>query len=211
VRPLQKPVLLVIDMQNDILRGRLASPDVVRQLPPALDAIGRLVDSAHSSGVPLVYSRIAFRPGHVDANPTSPARLMGYGLLDGDWGAEIIDELQPGPSDYIVTKKRASAFFGTDLDILLRGLEAQTLIVTGGTTNRAVESTVRDAHAHDYHSIVVSDATVGMSPELHAGSLISIADFFGEIASADEVVAALPAPAPPATPIAGVGTNLGQE
>jgi ureidoacrylate peracid hydrolase len=191
VKALESPAVLVVDMQNDIVKGRLAAPAVVDRAPDVVAQIARVLEAARAAGTPIIFSRIAFRPGHVDANPESPARRLGYGLLEGDWGADIIDELRPMPGDHVVTKKRASAFFGTDLAILLRGLDAGSLVVTGGTTNRAVESTIRDAHAHDYHAIVVSDATIGVSPELHEGALRSIADFFGEVATAAEVVAAM--------------------
>jgi nicotinamidase-related amidase len=200
VRPLDAPAVVTVDMQYDILKGRLAAPAVVPHVPAVVERINAVLLAARGAGVPVIYSRIAFRQGHVDANPTSPARRLGYGLLEGDSGARIIDELRPAARDHLVTKRRTSVFFGTDFDILLRGLGIRTLIVTGATTNRAVESTIRDAHAHDYHAIVVSDATIGVSPELHEGSLRSIADFFGEVSSADEIVAALNAMIPAAMP-----------
>ena len=184
------PAVVVIDMQNDILKGKLAPANMKAAFEQAIGNCSRLLEAARRHDVPVVFTRIAFRPGYVDANPHSPARKLGLLLVD-TWGTEIVDELKPRRDEIIITKKRSSAFFGSDLEIVLRGLGAKSLILCGGATNRAVESTARDAHAYDYDVLVVGDAASAMAPEFHEPSLRSMAEFFGRIYSTDEIVEAL--------------------
>jgi nicotinamidase-related amidase len=188
---IERPVLVLIDLQNDILKGKLASPGSDRHFGPMIANSQRLLEAARAKDVPVVFTRIAFRPGYVDANPHSPARKAGDLLLIDTWGGEIIDEVAPLPTEPVITKKRTSAFFASDLEIVLRGLRAESLILCGGATNRAVESTARDAHAYDYEVYVVSDACQAMKPEFHDASLRSMAEFFGGVYTTDEILEAL--------------------
>lgn len=190
---LERPALLLIDLENDIVKGKLAPPDAAQTFGPAIANCRRLLDAARARGVPVVFTRIAFRPGYADANPHSPARRLGNVLLVDTWGTEIVDELRPLPTEIVITKKRASAFFGSELDLVLRGLGVRSVVLAGGATNRAVESTARDAHAYDYEVVVVGDACAAMKPEFHEPSLRSIAEFFGSVCTTDEVLAGLAA------------------
>lgn len=183
----QGVALLVVDMQNEIVKGRLAKPENVERYAGVAQTIGDLLNSARSRRIPIVYTRVCFRPSYVDAHPHSPA-IRVQALKTGEWSAEIVDELKPAPEDVIVDKRRSGAFYGTDLEIVLRNLEVRTLIVTGLATNRAVESTVREAHSRDLECVVVSDATAAGSEELHLNALRSIADWFGKVMSASEIV-----------------------
>jgi len=88
--------------------------------------------------------------------------------VDGSWGAEILDGLGRLADDAVITKKRSSAFFSTDLDLVLRGLGVERLIVGGTSTNWAIESTVRDGDSRDYEMVVVREATGARIRELHA-------------------------------------------
>jgi nicotinamidase-related amidase len=188
---LERPALLLVDLENDIVKGRLAPADAERTFGPVLANCRRLLDAARAGGVQAIFTRVAFRPGYADANPHSPARKLGDLLLVDTWGTEIVEELRPLPGETLITKKRSSAFFGSELEIVLRGLGVRSLILTGGATNRAVESTARDAHAYDYEVLVVADACAATKPELHEASLRSMADFFGSVYTTDEVLAAL--------------------
>jgi nicotinamidase-related amidase len=109
-------------------------------------------------------------------------------LVVGWWGAKLYEGLGRDPSDIVVTKKRPSAFFATDLDIVLRGLGITEVVVCGVSTNWAVESTVRDAHSHDYEVVVVADATGTAAADLHAPSLRSMAAVFARLATTAELV-----------------------
>ncbi len=78
-------------------------------------------------------------------------------------------------------KRRTGAFYMTDLELVLRGMGVTTLIVTGMSTARAVESTVREAHNRDYGCVVVSDACLADTPQLHEHALESMGDWFATI------------------------------
>src|SRR5690348_6298405 len=141
--------VLLIDLQNETLHpeGKLAG-DFPAKAEPLFAAVRQLTAWAHQRQIPVIWVRLAFRPGHFDAVRDSMSRTRGT-LLDGSWGAELFDGLGREPHDVVVTKKRPSGFFNTDLNIVLRGLGVDRLIVGGVSTNWAVESTVRDAHSYD--------------------------------------------------------------
>lgn len=175
--------LLVLDMQNDIMGFQPKET-----LPGVIGVIGQLVHAAREAGVPVIYTRVAFRPTYLDALPQLPA-LKQYRMLDETQpGSAIIDELAPQPSDVVVLKRRVSAFYNTDLDLVLRALGIGTLIYTGISTDRVVESTARAASDRDYRNIVVSDGCAAATPERHRAALDSIADFFGEVATSQAVL-----------------------
>ena len=80
----------------------------------------------------------------------------------------------PIKGEYLISKRRYSSFFGTDLEILLKGLHVDTLYLIGGLTDVCIHYTAVDAHQHDYHIKVVTDAVAGSSQEAHAYALRAI-------------------------------------
>jgi nicotinamidase-related amidase len=112
--------------------------------------------------------------------------------VDGTWGAELVDGLGRLDSDIVVTKKRPSAFFGTDLNFVLKGLGVDRLIVAGTSTNWAVESTIRDADSLDYEIVVPREATGARMGDLHEAALRSIASRYGVIKSLHDVLSNAP-------------------
>jgi nicotinamidase-related amidase len=181
--------LLVVDVQNELFHpdGALAG-DFPARAAPMLDALRRLVTWAHEHATPVVWLRLAFRPGHFDAVRDSMSRRRGT-LVDGSWGAELLDGLGRLPTDVVVTKKRPSGFFQSELALVLRGLGVDRLVVAGGSTNWAVESTVRDAHSHDFDVVVVRQAVATPFEELHEPSLRSMGSVFARVADLDDVLA----------------------
>ena len=94
----------------------------------------------------------------------------------------------PEPEDIILPKHRYSAFIGTPLDGILRANEIRTLILTGVATNVCVESTARDGFMMDYHIVVPSDLTAGVSDEAKKMSLYNIGTFFGEVVESGRIL-----------------------
>ncbi len=80
----------------------------------------------------------------------------------------------PIEGEYLITKRRYSAFFGTDLEILLKGLHVDTLYLIGGLTDVCIHYTAVDAHQRDYHIRVVTDAVAGSSEDAHRYALKAI-------------------------------------
>lgn len=177
--------LLILDMQNDILAFHQRDHHVEE----VIRTIKGLADWAHASNVPVIYSRVAFRPSYVDALPGMPIIKERHMLDETQRGSAIIDELKPEENDTVVVKRRIGVFYNTDLEVVLRSMRAQTLLFTGMSTSRVVESTVREAQNRDFKNIVISDGCAATSPELHENSLRSMADFFAEIMTAAEAKA----------------------
>src|SRR5205085_10015653 len=92
-------------------------------------------------------------------------------LLEGDRSSELVDELAPRADEYVITKRRYSCFFGTDLEILLKGLKVDTLLLLGGLTDVCVHYTFVDAHQHDYFVRVIEDCCGGSSRSRHEAAL----------------------------------------
>jgi ureidoacrylate peracid hydrolase len=191
----RRACLVVVDMQNDFCDPHGAIHMAYRLDISASSAIlprvCALIDTAHRAQVPVVFTRMVN-----DATTESPA-FRGRRLVDsgpqicrtGSWGAALW-KLEPGPSDLVVDKHRHSAFHGTDLDLRLRSLQRESVVLTGVNTNVCVEATARDACALDYWTLVVADATGAYTPEEHASGLHNIGTYFGQTVDAAEVLAA---------------------
>ena len=179
---MNRVALLVIDMQYDmfVLNSRNG---------PAIEKIVNLTHWARSNEIPVIYSRVTFRPSYVDQLPFAPHIRARNLLLKSSHGSQIIEELKPTPDDIIVIKHRSSVFYATELEVLLRALGINTLLFSGFSTARAIESTVRDAHNRDIRCIVASDCCWARTPELHENALKSMADWFGEVMTSEEIKA----------------------
>ena len=156
-------VLLVMDVQRGVVE-RFADE------PGYLPRLQRAITAAHASGIPVVYVTVGFRPGHpeISARNRSFSAVASAGrFADGDPAAEIHPAVAPEPGDLVVTKRRVSAFTGSDLDVLLRGLGADTLVLTGIATSGVVLSTLRQAADLDYRLVVLEDGCLDADAEVH--------------------------------------------
>jgi nicotinamidase-related amidase len=160
--PMTEPTtaLLVMDVQPEIA-DRYHGTDVVER---AAEAVG----AARDAGVPVIFVRVAFRPGlpEVSARNRTFAALRDAGGQLGD-DSTIHPALGALPGDLIVTKRRVSAFAGSDLDVLLRALEARRLVLCGIATSGVVLSTLRAAADLDFELTVLRDACTDADPEVH--------------------------------------------
>jgi len=139
----------------------------------AMDRAPALVEAARANDVPVIFFQEAHRRDLIDFGRELDG-AEGVHLLEGDPGTEISAELGVGPDDYVIRKRRYSCFFGTELEILLKGLKADTLILVGGHTDVCVHYTFVDAHQHDYFCRVVEDVVAGSSIEAHEASLLAM-------------------------------------
>ena len=129
-----------------------------------------IIEKARECDVPTVFFQEAHRRDHIDFGRELDG-VEDVHLLEGDTGTEVADELGMRAHDYFITKRRYSCFFGTDLEILLKGLNTQTLVLIGGLTDVCVHYTFVDAHQHDYFCRVVEDCVAGSSLPAHEASL----------------------------------------
>lgn len=185
--------LLVVDMQNDFCspEGHFArnGKDVAR-LAPLPPTINRLVSAARERGVPVIYTRQTTLPGLASDTPawlyfkTRDGKTPDY-TVAGSWGAEVIAELAPEPSDPVIEKHRPSAFHETGLDALLRDLRAESVVVAGCLTQGCVMATVMDASFHDYYAVVAEDCVGSTSEEQHDNALRFLRSRYDVVPSAD--------------------------
>ena len=194
-----KSALLVVDLQNDYCHWQgaevLNGGDVTRRTA-ILPAVQRLIDAAHRASTPVIFIRTEH-----DHTTTSPAwayrrrDVRNPFCVTGTWGAEYFG-VEPGPDDLEITKHRFSAFVGTDLELRLRALGRETLIIAGVDTNVCVESTMRDGYMHDFSCVLVTDATAAGTVEEHEASCATLGRYFGWTAKTATVAAMLDTVAP---------------
>ena len=160
---MDETVLLVMDVQQGIVEHVDADPGY-------LDRLATAVTAARAAGIRVIYVTIGFRPGHPEIGASSrtfAAAAAAGRFVEGSPGTEIHPAVRPGPDDLRVTKRRVSAFTGSDLDVVLRGLGAGTLVLTGIATSGVVLSTLRQAADLDYQLVVLSDGCLDRDPEVH--------------------------------------------
>lgn len=161
--------LLVLDIQNGII-DRLGNNTTTDDY---LQRLSTTISKARDAGAKIVYVTTSFRPGYADLHPNNPstAAIKASNLfIEGDASVQIHPAVSPDSSkgDTIVNKRRVSAFAGTDLDLVLRCLEARDdLVVCGLITSGAVLSTVRQAADLDYRLTVLRDLCTDRDPKVH--------------------------------------------
>ena len=213
-----RAAVLVIDMQNDFgaSGGMFDRAGIdIRGIGAAAAATGTVLTAARDAGIPVVYLTmehpadlsnagpedgphwIKHKPLEVGAEVVAPDGSPTRTLVKDTWSTQILDELEPRPGDSVISKHRFSGFFETELNDVLRGLNARYLIVTGCTTSICVESTVRDAMFRDYTCLVLEDCTAepigsDLPRTNHEASLLNIQTLFGWVSNSAELIQALP-------------------
>jgi len=137
---------------NDFVNkgGKLYVPNSENLIP----VIKKLKETFRKMGFPVIYANDSHLP-RVDKE----LKLWGDHAIKGTWGAEVVKELEPEASDYVIEKRRYSAFFQTQLDLLLRELGVNEIFLTGVATNVCVLHTAADAFFRGYKVVVIKDAT----------------------------------------------------
>jgi biuret amidohydrolase len=212
----------------DVHRGHL-DPDVATMPVSADDArrvraaIARLLAGARAAGVPVIYVLLTYRrtdpPGLESmGNPfwqaveaaresMTPGRrsTIIHHNQEGSVQTELPPDIAAQPGDYVIrSKKRLSAFYGTDLDTLLRALGAETVVLCGINTNTCVLCTAFDAFNRDLRVVVASDGVASMYGEdLHVLGLENIRRCLGWAMPVDEIVDVFATTRTPAARIAG--------
>lgn len=131
------------------------------------------IDLARQAGVPVVWIQEVHKRSLVDIGRELDG-AEGPHCLEGDDGTEIAAWLDPQPEEFVIRKRRYSAFFGTELEIVLKAYKADTVMLVGGLTDVCIHYTAVDAHQHDYHVRVLQDCVGGSSDRAHQASLEAI-------------------------------------
>ncbi|GAA2371383.1 isochorismatase family cysteine hydrolase [Dactylosporangium salmoneum] len=158
-----RAVLLVMDYQNGIIE---------RSGGEALIGGGlAAVAAARKAGVPVMFVRVAFRAGYPEAAGSNQTfgRVVQFGdaMTQDHPATQLHPALEARPDEPVILKRRVSAFSGSDLDVLLRGAGAGTLVLAGISTSGVVLSTLRQAADLDYRLVVLADACIDPDPEVH--------------------------------------------
>jgi nicotinamidase-related amidase len=158
-----RPALLVMDYQVGVLAR---FPNASAALAATVEAVSR----CRELRVPVIWVRVAFRPGFPEIssrNMMFSALSASGGLLEGSAETEIHPDLRPRDGEVVVTKRRVSAFSGGDLSQLLAADRIDTLILAGVATSGVVLSTAREAADRDYRLIVLSDCCADGDDDVH--------------------------------------------
>ena len=186
--------LILIDMINAVAKGGNEPPyNVPPNRQAVIDNFVRLVAHCRQVGAPIIYITTYRRPDNSDA-PATVADVGGGGgvpMLEGTPAVEVIDELAPQPGDYIVVKPRFSAYYGTNMDNILKSLGTETILVGGISTQRSVEGTARDAKNRDTQCVVVSDCCTAGEEDVHEMTIKHVLPLLVRVRNTDEVIAAL--------------------
>lgn len=185
--------VILIDMINAVAKGEGPPYNIPSNRQEVIDNFVRLVAHCRQVGTPLIYITTYRRPDNADA-PRTVADVGGGGgaaMLEGTPAVEVIDELAPQPGDYIVVKPRFSAYYGTNVEGILKSLGTETILVGGISTQRSVEGTARDAKNRDTQCVVVSDCCTAGEIDVHEMTIKHVLPLLVRVRTTDEVIAAL--------------------
>ena len=171
LNPVGNVVLVVVDIQG----GGVPSAERLKPgfMPGREERNVKAVDMVsrfRAKGAPVVFIQEVHKPSLVDIGRELDGN-EGVHCIEGEQATELHPGLEPLPEEYLIKKRRYSAFFGSELDIVLKGYKAQTIILIGGMTDVCIHYTAVDAHQLDYHFRTVSDMVIGSSPKLHDAAL----------------------------------------
>ena len=198
---IRNSALIIVDMQNDFVHpdGDFATVAKLKPekkidhafLASTVPQVKRLAAEFRKAGRPVVYVAHVVKPDYSDAAfpywRTDRRRNTEF-IVEGSWGAEIIDDLTPQDGEHVVVKKGFGGFANTRLDTILRNYNVNTCVVTGVTTCVCVSTTIRGGVEHNYRMILVEDATAEIQREMHDAELKTMERLFADIKSADDVI-----------------------
>ncbi len=159
-----KTAIITLDIINDIChpRGKLARYSDRISSKNIIENINKINSWGRQKGYFIIHIKVGFHHHYLDGSTKSPifSNAKNKHALDlNQWGGQFCDSLQIKEDDIIIIKHRVSAFYGTDLDLILHANHIEKLILTGVATNNALELSAREAHDRDYEVTIVEDAT----------------------------------------------------
>lgn len=154
----------------------------------AIEPTKRLFAAARAAGLPVFYSTGDARPESKPGAVTATRRQRG--AVDAAL-YRIRPEFKPQPGDVVITKQRASAFFGTPLSAHLTQLGIRTVIMCGESTSGCLRASAVDAHSHGFHVVVVEEGCFDRSLLSHKVNLFDLHHKYADVMHVDEIVAEL--------------------
>jgi len=186
-----RPVFVVVDFQKGTdLPAEVFGMSVMAGTADRIERAERMLAAARAAGVPVVFFQEVHRRSGIDFGRELDGAEAVH-CLDGDEATELVDSLRPIEGEYHIVKRRYSGFFGTEFDILLRALNASTLVLIGGLTDVCVQYTFADAHQRDFYVRVVGDCVGGSSLARHTAALDAMEYLqAGAVRTTDEIISA---------------------
>ena len=195
---IKKTALLVIDMQNDLVKAKEEPFNAVTKMVKSKGVIGniaKVIAAARQVEMPIIFTNHIHRKDGADVVPTiTDLMLQGLApppreaMIEGTPGANIVDELKPAAEDHVIWKRRSNAFYNSDLELMLRSRGIDTVILTGVVTNGCIVNTVRGARERDLHVIVLSDCCATMTAEDDDYFITKVFPKEGRVRTSDEMV-----------------------
>jgi gluconolactonase len=190
--------LIIQDLQNDVIIeggafGGSGSPEHAKS-QNVIENVAKLADAFRKAGAPVIHVHYIVEEGAVGLKTNAPlfqGVKDGNALVRGSWGAAAADGVEPKEGDHVVEKMRMNGFFQTRLDVLLRGLGVDTIVVSGAFTNMSIEHTARHGADAGYTVLVPSDGTSTTSEDWQQAALNYAMTNVGRVATVDEIAPAL--------------------
>lgn len=193
-----KAAFIAVDLQRAFCSDDGSVAENGRDITACKAAAARcleLAGAAHDAEIPVIWTRFVLRPDYADGgvlvHDLRPWIRDAGSLMADTPDIELVPGADVAPGDFVIDKQRYSSFYATGLELILRSLSVECLMVGGVTTSMCVETTVRDAAQRDYRTFVIRDACGDFSEARHDASLDAIAFGFGRVISHNEAVAAM--------------------
>ena len=180
-----RPALLVVDFINGFTdSGTGLGGDFGAELA----VTAKLLAEFRARALPVCFTTVAYEPHLRDAG-RFVAKIPALSILvKGSEWVKVDDRIRPRPSEQVVVKKYASAFFDTRLDVELRGLGVDTVVMAGCTTSGCIRASAVDSMQHGFHTVVVRDAVGDRAKTPHEVNLFDIDAKYGDVVSSGEVL-----------------------
>ena len=180
------PAVLVVDFINAYTTPgeKLYAPAVAK----AVDASVELLELARKRGVPVIYTEVIYNQNGLDGGLFVQKVPVLRTMVRGEPMAEIVDTLAPQPSDVVLTKQYASAFFGTSLATLLTAQQIDTVVLIGCSTSGCIRASAVDGMQHGFRMVVPRECVGDRAQEPHEANLFDIQSKYGEVVPKRDVL-----------------------
>lgn len=189
-----KVVMVCIDMQNEYGGGGY-EPWAAWHWDEVGKNASKVLHACREKGIPVVHVKVARDLNGIMCHPFDVRDELGHAVysVKDTWKGDFIDCMKPEPGELVVEKQRFDAFYQTNLDLILRGLNAEHLIMVGGFTDSCFLTSVYSAFTRGYTISVIKDGTTAGSEGAHKASMLTIANWVygSSIFTADEMVKAI--------------------
>lgn len=178
LQPGERPALVLVDPSRAYIDPECPLYAGVEE---NVEAMRALLASAREAGIPVIVTEVRIRPDGADAGLFFRKAGTLKAFCEGSPFAEFIDGLAPRPDELLVTKKYASAFFGTSLNSYLNSLKVDTVILAGLSTSGCIRATALDTMQHGFIPIVVEEAVGDRDPAIHHANLFDMQQKMAEV------------------------------